>query len=283
MKYKLEFWPYGEFETEEAAERLNQRASEGWELVNIDAQICSVALYRRNPAAMGYRYTADIVPATEGHDEEYVSFCADAGWEKIAAMNSGFCIFVSKDGSARPLHTNKQVQFERQLQVLAENHVSVSVLPYVLEIVFVGAIWFCTFYFSISHTFGNWILWVCPIYIIIAIRQPLVYGVNLAYIKRARRSCEEGEIIQRPKWLAGLYAALSASTEIFCTIAWIYFLVLEITEGTWPLPVIAALNSLSLILGASGMWQKLFQRRCDVGNGLIFLAIIFLMAPILAI
>lgn len=279
MKYKLEFWPYGEFETEEAAERLNRRASEGWELVNIANVFFNMVLYRRNPAAIGYRYTADIVPATEGHDEEYVAFCADAGWEKIAAMDNGFCIFVSRDGSGRPLHTNKEVQLERQLEVLEENHVSVSVVPYVLEIAFLCAFWTYMFYFEYSLSLGKEILWFFPAFIITAIGGPLLYSINLAYVKHARRHCAEGEIVQRPGWLAKLYGGLSALSVILFAGVCVWCLSVEIKEGISPALVIIS-NSLFLIFTALSIWLKLFRKNSEIGGALIFLAFIFLMAPL---
>lgn len=88
MKYKVEFWPYGEFDTAEAAERLNRRAGEGWELVNVVTLFVwgafGMALYRRNPAAAEYRYATDILP--NDNCQGYIDFCGDAGWEKVLKM-----------------------------------------------------------------------------------------------------------------------------------------------------------------------------------------------------
>lgn len=266
MKYKLEFWPFGEFDTVEAAERLNQRAREGWELVNITNQMLSLALYRRNPASAGYRYTVDIVPAAETHDEEYAAFCADAGWEKQVKLNSGVCVFVSRDGSGQPLHTNREVEFEHQLQVLAENHVSTSVIPYVIGIIVIIAFWGWKCYTDLT-------LWerndVEPIFlvllslacIIIYSGEMLVYGINLFFVKYAKRRLEDGEIAERPTWMKKLYAGVNLLVYIILLAIVVGLLpVMCAIEGNSVIPAVIGV-ALALLLFLTGMWLELYKMK----------------------
>ena len=216
MKYKLEYWPYGEFETAEAAEHLNRRAAEGWELVNIAAQLVGgalgLALYCRNAKAKGYRYTADIMAF--GDNEEYLVFCRDAGWEPLIKMDSGVQIFVSRDGSGRPLYTSPETEYDHQLQVFRYNHGdSASPIPY-----FVGiAVWAALLVWIVSHPVSSarngltgLVLGWTGIVVI-----GIIHCVNLVFIRLALRRAEQGKAVKRPGWMAKGFKLISIGVSLF--------------------------------------------------------------------
>ena len=288
MKYKVEFWPYGEFDTAEAAERLNRRAGEGWELVNISGG-CSqansgfafggnIALYRRNPAAEGYRYTADIVPLRDR--EDYLAFCGDAGWDVAVEQNNGVCLFVSKDGKGRPLHTNKEVECSRQLQVLEENHISTSMTPYLMWIAVVIA--FLYWLSAKRYLADSYLVSLLPCYAVLWLLPSLLYCVNLFQVKRGRRRLAEGREVRRPRGLAKLYGI--GAGLIWCVylyvVGWACFAAW--TEGASLLLIGAALI-LVLTLTVLGIWIQLFKCKMGLGYGLILAGFFCSVIPIIGI
>ena len=291
MKYKLEFWPYGEFETVEAAERLNRRAAEGWELVNITGGssdintnhvMCRFTLYRRNPAAAKYRYTVDIVSLRNGAD--YIEFCGDSGWEKAVELNSGVCVFLSRDGSGRPLHTSREVEFEHQLQVLSENHVSTSAAPPFLYIAVI-----CGFFGWMGWTYfkdgagpleENLAVWLIPAYAVLWLKESLVYGVNLLYIKYARRRMDTGSTVKRPGWMSRLSGIIEILAVAMVLYVALLAAVLSMRAGVSLLLVCAALLA-AAALGAAGIWVQLFKNKMGFGTALSIAGTLFLVVPVL--
>lgn len=291
MKYKVEFWPYGEFETVEAAERLNRRAKEGWELVNITGSSSDIgtnhvmlrfALYRKNPAAVDFRYTADIVSLRD--DADYIELCRDSGWEKAVELTSGMCVFLSRDGSGRPLHTSKEVEFEHQLQVLSENHVTTEAATYLLGIAvlcgILGWIGWSSLKDGIPPLEENCILWLIPAYAVLYLGEPLVYSVNLLYIKYARRRLDAGEEVKRPGWmrrLSGFFAILNVAMVLYVALL---VAALSMRAGV-SLPLICGPLIVAAALGAAGIWLQLFKNKMGLGTALIMAGILFIAVPAL--
>ena len=282
MKYKVEFWPYGEFDTAEAAERLNRRAGEGWELVNVVTLFVwgafGMALYRRNPAAAEYRYATDILP--NGNCEGYIDFCRDAGWEKVLKMDSGLCVFVSRDGRGQLLHTSWDVEYEHQLQAAAENYGSARIAPYMLLITAgLGYIGWMLYgskaaegdltYRLVMAACG--LIWLC---------QPLICCANLVYLKAARRRLSEGTLTQRPRWVAKLYGVLSVSVGILFAGMVFLLLFLELRMGL-PLIVLPGQILLFLLIFAASVWINLFKNKADAAQGLMLAAFVPLVIPVL--
>ena len=52
----------------------------------------------------------------------YIDFCRDAGWELVSQLKNGICIFVSRDGRGKPLHTDETVKYDHILKVISERH-----------------------------------------------------------------------------------------------------------------------------------------------------------------
>jgi len=294
MKYKIEFWLYGEFETVEAAERLNQRAAEGWELVNITGGSSDIssnhvmwrfALYRKNPAAVNFRYTADIVNLEAS--EDYIDFCREAGWEKVIVLNSGMCIFLSKDGTGKPLHTSSEVEFEYQLQVLSENHVSTSVGYYILWIAvacgFLGVFGWKEWSLVKDGAGEDFILWFLPFYAVLFLKEPLGYSVNLLYLKYARRCMDAGKAVKRPGWISKLSGFLAILTEAVVLYIAVVVVVRSICKGASPVPICAALLA-GAVLNAAAVWVKLFKNKMGLGSAMSLAGLsIALIVPMLLV
>ncbi len=289
MKYKIEFWPYGEFETMEAADRLNKRAAAGWELVNITGGSTDIntnhvmwrcVLYRRNPAAAGFRYTADIVSLRDG--DAYIDFCRDSGWEKVIQLNSGMCIFLSRDGSGKPLHTSREVEFEHQLQVLSENHVTTEAAVYLIYFAVVCGFlgWMWHFAMQGGGSGINVMLYFIPAYAVLWLKEALIYSINLLYIKYARYRVETGMVVKRPgwmRWISGLFSVLDAGIMVYAVI---FVGVISLTEGAAPAAVIVSLL-MFLTLTAAGIWVQLFKNKMGLGTGLNLAGLCFCIVPIL--
>lgn len=266
MKYKFERWIYNEFEYEAAEEHLNRMADRGWELYTAYSNRGGTASYIRNPAARGFRYTLD---AAGRDDAGYIDFCRDVGWEPVSQLKNGICIFVSRDGRGKPLHTDETVKYDHILKVISERHLFKGQAANVIKLIAVAAImvWAVSVMAEIS-------VFLSVMYGMIFVPS-LCYYINVLYTEKALWDAAAGKTIIFPGWLHRVNRLLGVWLLIVLAASWIFTAVRVFGSSyqiVWYSMLIA--SPLAALLG---VFLQGIKRNADVGYGLLISGIVLFL------
>lgn len=164
---------------------LSRRAEAGWALQWL---IAGLACFRRTDRR-DLRYCVELKPRASEEDEDYLTLCADAGWE-LAEETSVFRIFASRPGTCpAPLQTDAALDFQENWRtVLREARANALYLPMVFLIDLLFSLLFAR---SVVHW---WEIFLDPVYLLFIPLLLLILAWDLGYflwLGRFRRRCRE--------------------------------------------------------------------------------------------
>lgn len=255
MKYRFEQWSNNQFEYEEIENHLNEMSQQGWELRNAHSGIGIVVCYQRNPEALQSKYTVDVVGR---HDDDYLALCRDAGWELVAQMKNHMCLFVSEDGSARPLHTDEITKYQRILDVLSEGKLIKSWWTYYLQMGLMIAILFYGIGTMIELDPFLGIIWG-SIFL-----SPFCQGLNLAYTQIALKKALRGVKVPKTEWLKKLNRIIGLWTLLIIAMLWIWT-AFRLYGGSHQILWYAVLLAAPFV-EATGIWLRDIRRKEQLGS-----------------
>lgn len=149
MKRRIVYWPFSEYDCEEAERYLNRQAEKGYLLKRVRKSTRGCfngwAGFEKSPLAADTRYAVDVM----GHDrEDFEHFCRDAGWEKVCDIDDHVSVFSSAAAEIKPMYSDSLSRTERMVRLNEERYGSINPYVYILLIVVIAmaVLYFCSYF-----------------------------------------------------------------------------------------------------------------------------------------
>ncbi len=149
MKRRIVYWPFSEYDCEEAERYLNRQAEKGYLLKRVRKSTLNCfngwAGFERSPLAADTRYAVDVM----GDDrEDFELFCRDAGWEKVCDIDDHVSVFSSAGAETKPMYSDRLSRTERMVRLNEERYGSVNPYVYILlaAVIAMAVLYFCSYF-----------------------------------------------------------------------------------------------------------------------------------------
>lgn len=276
MNRKFEPWSYSELEYHEAADHLNRMAARGWKLCCVK----NTGFYSNSNCWARYERTAveenyDAVPVSE-EEADYAEFCCDAGWNKIAQLKNGLCIFSSSK-KGQKLYSDELSMLEHAITAgcrdkIIKNQVLRGLISVILPILAVT--------YLISKAGREEISFFYLLYILFLTAAVMTdfwqFTLNLCYHKYRLRKAEKGVLSETPHWLiaANRILAYWRPTLLFC-----FFLMGSIYVMRKNLVLGACFAIITAALEGVGLYFITFKER-EYKTGILLTGIVFILLAV---